>query len=130
MITVNVKNTSELIRDLRKAKADVRKDAYKVIKEQAEKIKYDAQGRVPIGATMALLASIKSSSSKKTLTGSVSAGGQVGGNDAYYAVFVEFGTHKMAAQPFLYPSGRAHEQETEERLTAVLYEALRKGVEG
>ena len=129
MITLQVHGTKELIADLRKAKVDVQNDARRVLREMADKIADDARGRVPVD-TGSLKNSIKPSVSKRQLEASVSAGGNVGGTDTYYAVFVEFGTHKMPARPFLYPSGRAHEQETEERLTAVMYEALRKGVEG
>lgn len=129
MITVNVKNTSELIRDLRKAKADVQDEARAVLKEQAGAIRRGAQGRCPVDKGT-LKRSIRATVAKKKLEATVSAGGKVGGIDAYYAQFVEFGTKKAKAQPFLFPAARAHEQETEERLTAVMYEALRKGVEG
>jgi HK97 gp10 family phage protein len=129
MINLRVQNTKELIADLRKAGAEIKEDTRKVLKEMADVVADDARGRVPVD-TGSLKNSIKPSVSKRQLEASVSAGGNVGGTDTYYAVFVEFGTHKMPARPFLYPSGRAHEQETEERLTAVMYEALRKGVEG
>ncbi len=129
MITLQVHGTKELMADLRKAKVDVQNDARRVLREMADKIADDARGRVPVDTGL-LKNSIKLSVSKRQLEASVSAGGKVRGKDAYYAQFVEFGTKHSPAQPFLYPSGRAHEQETEERLTAVMYEALRRGVEG
>lgn len=128
-VNIRVEGTNELIRDLRKARIDVQEDARKVLKEMAEKIADDARRRVPVD-TGALRSTISPWVSKKTLDASVSAGGKSGGVDVYYAHFVEHSTKKKPARPFLYPSGRAHEQETEARLTAVMYEALRKGVEG
>ena len=125
MITIRGQGTEELIRDLRKAAIDVQGKAREVLREQAEKSKYDAQERVPIGATMALLASIRHGVSRKKLTAWVSAGGKVGGNDTYYAYFVEFGTKKQTAQPFLFPAARAHDEETQRRLTEVMFAALR-----
>ena len=129
MITLQVHGTKELMADLRKAKVDVQNDARRVLREMADKIADDARRRVPVD-TGALRSTIRPWVSKKTLDASVSAGGKSGGVDVYYAHFVEYSTKKKPARPFLYPSGRAHEQETEERLTAVMYEALRKGVEG
>ncbi len=129
MITLQVHGTKELMADLRKAKVDVQNDARRVLKEQAKIIRDDARSRCPED-TGTLKRSVRSSVSRKKLDAFVSAGGKVRGKDAYYAQFVEFGTKRSPAQPFLYPAGRAHEKETEERLTAVMYEALRKGVEG
>ena len=129
MITLQVHGTKELMADLRKAKVDVQNDARRVLREMADKIADDARRRVPVD-TGALRSTIRPWVSKKTLDASVSAGGKSGGVDVYYAHFVEHSTKKKPARPFLYPAGRAHEQETEERLTAVMYEALRKGVEG
>jgi len=129
MITLQVHGTKELMADLRKAKVDVQNDARRVLREMADKIADDARRRVPVD-TGALRSTIRPWVSKKTLDASVSAGGKSGGVDVYYAHFVEYSTKKKPARPFLYPAGRAHEQETEERLTAVMYEALRKGVEG
>ena len=129
MINVYVQRTKELMADLRKAGGEVQEEARKVLDEMSARIADDARSRVPVD-TGALRSSIKKSVSRKKLEAAVWAGGKAGGTDTYYAVFVEFGTKNVPAQPFIFPAGRAHEQETEERLTAVMYEALRRGVEG
>lgn len=129
MITLQVHGTKELMADLRKAKVDVQNDARRVLREMADKIADDARGRVPVDTGL-LKNSIKLSVSKRQLEASVSAGGKVRGKDAYYAQFVEFGTKHSPAQPFLYPAGRAHEKETEEKLVKVLTDAVRKGAGG
>lgn len=64
------------------------------VKEVSELIALDAQGRAPV-RTGNLRSSIGSSSQKKE--GEVFAG-------AEYAAFVEYGTYKMPAQPFLGPA--------------------------
>lgn len=46
----------------------------------------------------------------------VYAGGNSAGGDAFYARFVEFGTVKMAAQPFFFPTYRANRGRIQTRL--------------
>lgn len=129
MISVRVEGMEEILRDLRKAQADVQQEAREVLKEQAKIIRDDARSRCPED-TGTLKRSVRSSVSREKLDASVSAGGKVRGKDAYYAQFVEFGTKHSPAQPFLYPAGRAHEKETEEKLVKVLTDAVRKGAGG
>ena len=129
MISVRVEGMEEILRDLRKAQADVQQEAREVLKDQAKVIRDDARSRCPED-TGTLKKSVRSSVSRKGLNASVSAGGKVQGKDAYYAQFVEFGTKHSPAQPFLYPAGRAHEKETEEMLVKVLTDAVRKGAGG
>ncbi len=129
MISVRVEGMEGILRDLRKAQADVQQEAREVLKEQAKVIRDDARSRCPED-TGTLKRSVRSSVSRKRLDASVSAGGKVRGKDAYYAQFVEFGTKHAPAKPFLYPAGRAHEKETEEKLVKVLTDAVRKGAGG
>jgi HK97 gp10 family phage protein len=129
MIPVRGEGLEDLLRDLRKAQADVQGEARAVLKEQAKVIRDDARSRCPED-TGTLKRSVRSSVSREKLDASVSAGGKVRGKDAYYAQFVEFGTKHSPAQPFLYPAGRAHEKETEEKLVKVLTDAVRKGAGG
>ncbi|MCF4152616.1 HK97 gp10 family phage protein [Dethiosulfovibrio sp. F2B] len=129
MITLQVSGTEELIRDLRKAGIEVREEAGDVLKEQAEAIKEDAKGRVPVD-TGVLKQSIRSFVSKKRLSATVSAGGKVSGGDPYYAGFVEFGTKNSSPHPFLFPAARAHETETEEKLVETMMTVLKNGVGG
>ena len=129
MITVKVKNTEALIKDLRAAQVDVQEDARAVLKEQSAAIRSDAQGRCPVDKGI-LKRSIRATVAKKKLEATVSAGGKVGSIDTYYAQFVEFGTKKAKAQPFLFPAARAHDEETQEKLKTVMYAAIKKGAGG
>lgn len=72
-------------------------------KKVCDTIAADARGRAPV-ATGYLRSSIQAVS----LTAGKSAEVQVG---APYAAFVEFGTYKMAARPFLTPAFEAHADE-------------------
>ena len=72
-------------------------------KRVADKIAVDARARAPV-ATGYLRSSIKSVSTAAGKSADVRA-------DASYAAFVEYGTYKMAAQPFLYPAFQAHADE-------------------
>ena len=141
MITIKMEGMETILKDLRKAQVDVQEEARAVLKEQAEAIRDDAKSRCNFGdgdtkrkgrkrSTGALRESIRASVSRKGLGGSVSAGGRVKGASAFYAKFIEFGTKNSPAQPFLYPAARAHEEETKEKLTKVLTDAIKKGVEG
>jgi len=150
-IYVNVKGVEEALRELRKAEQECRDAAGEVMEKQAAAIAEDARKRCPV-ETGALQESIRYKVDKKKLDGSVTAGGQkVRGRDTYYAMFVEFGTRAIkkgektqtskrkrhlsdrkaiAAQPFLYPAARAHEEETTEKLSNAMHDVLKRRVEG
>lgn len=150
-IYVNVKGVEEALRELRKAEKECREAAGEVLEKQAAVIAEDARKRCPV-ETGALQESIRFEVDKKKLDGSVTAGGQkVRGRDTYYAMFVEFGTRAIrkgeetktskrkrhqvdrkaiAAQPFLYPAARAHEEETTEKLSNAMHDILKRRVEG
>lgn len=49
-----------------------------------------------------------------------------GNSDAYYARWVEFGTQKMAAQPYFYPSYRALRRRSKSRVTRAVTKAIKK----
>lgn len=74
--------------------ANISSDLSGAMAQAAELVEASAKGACPVD-TGALQASITSSSSSSSA--SVSAG-------AAYAAFVEFGTCKMAAQPYLVPA--------------------------
>lgn len=52
------------------------------------------------------------------------AGGKIGGADAFYARFQEFGTRKMRANPFFYPAYRASKKRARARITRAIRKAL------
>ncbi len=49
-----------------------------------------------------------------------------GSSEAYYARWVEFGTQKMAAQPYFYPSYRALRRRSKSRVTRAVTKAIKK----
>lgn len=49
-----------------------------------------------------------------------------GNSDAYYAQWVEFGTQKMGAQPYFYPSYRALRRRSKSRVTRSVSKAIKK----
>lgn len=49
-----------------------------------------------------------------------------GNSEAYYARWVEFGTQKMAAQPYFYPSYRALRRRSKSRVTRAVTKAIKK----
>lgn len=51
---------------------------------------------------------------------------KLGDADAFYARFVEFGTQKMSAQPFFYPSYRANKKRARGRITRAINKAVKE----
>lgn len=49
-----------------------------------------------------------------------------GNSKAYYARWVEFGTQKMGAQPYFYPSYRALRRRSKSRVTRAVTKAIKK----
>lgn len=49
-----------------------------------------------------------------------------GNDEAYYARYIEFGTQKMAAQPFFYVSYRARRKSAKSRISRAISKAAKK----
>nr|WP_278520720.1 HK97-gp10 family putative phage morphogenesis protein [Brucella anthropi] len=49
-----------------------------------------------------------------------------GNSEAYYSRWVEFGTQKMTAQPYFYPSYRALRRRSKSRVTRAVTKAIKK----
>lgn len=49
-----------------------------------------------------------------------------GDNDAFYAMFQEFGTKNMRAHPFFFPSWRANRTRARRRINSAMKRAIRK----
>jgi HK97 gp10 family phage protein len=122
----HVEGMEEILKDLRKVEGEARQRVYEILRDETKPIVKDARSRAPKD-TGAMARGIKRSVSKKNLEAKVSAGGMVKGVDTYYAQFVEFGTKNMAAQPFLYPACRAHEERIGKALSDAMYDLIRKG---
>lgn len=83
--------------------AYVEANARTAVRRTADEIVRDARSRAPVD-TGQLRSSIKAVSLEHGKSAEVMA-------DTDYAAFVEFGTYKMAAQPFLTPAVQAHTDE-------------------
>lgn len=91
------------------------REAPKILGEVAKAIADDARELAPQGPTGDLKASVASHS--EGLTAVVEA-------PIRYAIFVEYGTSKMAPQPFMTPALEAHEDELADKLEAAVEKAL------
>lgn len=49
-----------------------------------------------------------------------------GGGDAFYAIFHEFGTQEMPANPFFYPVWRARRRRVKARISRAMSKAIRE----
>lgn len=77
-------------------------------------------GRPPKGAIT--LGKVAASQIATDLTITIYAGN----SDAYYARWVEFGTQKMGAQPYFFPSYRANKRQSRQRLSRAINQAAKK----
>lgn len=77
-------------------------------------------GRPPKGAIT--LGKVAASQIATDLTITIYAGN----SDAYYARWVEFGTQKMGAQPYFFPSYRANKKQSRQRLSRAINQAAKK----
>lgn len=98
------------------------------VADGAEIVRAEAETRAPVGPTGRL---------KRGMTTLVSAGtpevaqARVGPSaDAFYGMWVEKGTKKMAAQPFLRPALDSKRKQVVEAVKAKLVAALRREVAG
>jgi HK97 gp10 family phage protein len=85
--------------------------AVAVVRKTALDIEADAKGRAPVD-TGALRNSIQT-----TMAGDMSA---VVAPGVDYAIFVEFGTARMAARPYLIPAAEAHRQPFIDAMKAIV----------
>ena len=97
--SINIKDEERLLRAIKEGNEDVIKDSMKLIEDVIYKIEYEAYQNVPIDQGH-LAASIRSTFSKNKLIGNVVARG----TKRPYAAWVEYGTIKTPAQPFIVPA--------------------------
>lgn len=109
-ITVEIKGIEKLVYEIRKLQSDVRKKVEKLIVQAGVKTQKGARMRVPV-RTGALRNSIQMSKYANIV--------KVG---AYmpYASFVEYGTRKMKARPYLTPSYEEALKELNQELKRVV----------
>ena len=91
---------------------EVELEVKSLVAETAYRVEADAKRLVPID-TGHLRRSIETAFSDRGLVASV-------GTNVYYAVYVEFGTSKHHAQPFLIPAFVKHKERFERKLREIM----------
>jgi HK97 gp10 family phage protein len=84
----------------------------------------DAKRRCPVGKTGNLKSNLKLETGKKTSTKAFVK--VLPGKDEYYGTFVELGTKKQPAQPFLRPAVDENKEKISEKVTSELSRAVGK----
>lgn len=130
-----VKNLAKFQRRMRAIPLSVRLELVKQLEKEAEKVVKLMKAFAPKGTTLQLLESIGWTWGDAP-AGAISVGKvasneydkiaitiYAGGGDAFYAKFQEFGTVKMAANPFFFPTYRAEKR----RMRANIKRAVKRG---
>ena len=143
-----LEGAQETIDQLNKFGAELAREKLReAVKAGADIVAEDAKARAPIGTreprkgagTGRLKASIKATLSKKGIMARVEADyprnagtrksttkKQKAGSREYYAFAVEYGTRKMAAQPFMAPALAAKAPQVYDRMQRAMEEACRE----
>lgn len=117
----------------------VREAAREALEDAAAEIVAQMRAVAPKGATGRLAGSINwtwgDAPSGSMVIGTVAGSGDdyatmritiyAGGGEAFYAKFQEFGTVKMAANPFFYPVWRARRRGAKSKITRAINKAIR-----
>jgi HK97 gp10 family phage protein len=91
------------------------------VQQSAERVRDDAKARAPI-ATGKLFRDIRIKKSQDGLAAEIT---YTGKKRAFYGKFVEFGTKKMPARPFLGPAWQKEEPAFLEKVTAAINEGAK-----
>lgn len=118
-MTIRVIGAKPTAAKLRKAATATRPLLVKAVTKITKEIEADAKTLVPV----------RTSTLQNSINGTVLAsfGDQIVGQvvpGANYALYVEFGTSKMAAQPFLFPALNRHKGEFFSAMEAVVRKVL------
>ena len=96
---VTVKGLSELVKAFNKANVELPRNLHMAMVDTTNAVRQTAKAIVPI-RTGTLKHSITQMVSDNPLIGKITAGG----NAAPYAPYVEYGTYKMRARPYMKPA--------------------------
>lgn len=114
-VEIDMTEMLNLANDLGARAVLVARRSAKAVGEAAELVETTAKRDAPRGETGNLIDSIRTTGS--ALEREVKA-------NAYYSIFVEFGTSKMAPQPFMMPAGDKGEAKLMKDLNTIISEAL------
>jgi HK97 gp10 family phage protein len=143
-VTAKVLGREKLLRQMARLPPEIRSAVKQALAQSADEITDMMHNLVPIRPTGgALDASIRSVFGDKPSapnSGVLSGGGSLrgdpeltvwilaGNEEAFYARWVEFGTVKMAAQPFFFPSYRANRRSVRARISRAMRLATRRSL--
>ena len=127
MLAAKVVGEQELIKKLNKlSRGEIKTAVYKALRRGTDMIRGEAKRRAPID-TGRLRFSITARTWEENLTGVVycdypknTKNSKKTGKPRYYAPFVEYGTRKIAARPFLKPALRAKKKQALELVMKAL----------
>lgn len=120
-VNFKVDGADEVLRNFNLFSQKARVGLRKVVKTTTLKISKSARGRVPTRSGD-LRKSIKAKYTKDGFSSDITAGG----TKAFYAHMVEFGTVKMPAHPFLFPSAEEQKQPYLNDLKGALKGAIKR----
>lgn len=96
-----VEGLDEVLRQFNRFDREARVNFREAVKKTATNITRMAKARVPVGDSGLLKKSIRAAYDRDGFGAEIGAGNK----KAYYAGFVEHGTTKMTARPYMHPSG-------------------------
>ncbi len=115
-ITMQVIGADKVAREFMKSESNVTKDVKALTRKTLDDIEDSAKEKVPTTGTGALGMSVEAKLESDGLAGSVEATG----GDKFYSVFVEYGTFKDRAQPFMRPAFDKHEPRYLNRMVKIV----------
>lgn len=127
MATLSIKNTDEVIQNLRKLNVEAKKSISEALYEAGNEVRDKAKGRVPVD-TGALRDSIEARMSKDGSCVIIFADypdetklhpesiPKHSNKRFYYAFAVEYGSYKDEEQPFLHPALEEEKQEAKKKI--------------
>lgn len=126
MADIELTGVQEIIERLEKIGANVGKLENQALNNAAEPVLEDAKANVPV-RTGKLKRGIKISSvKKKNGIKYIKVGADRGDNsEVFYGKFIEFGTSKMAAHPFLEPAYEKNRENIKEIIAKTLKEGIK-----
>lgn len=137
-MTVTIQNADRLLRKLRKLPEAAKAEIRKALAAQADEVIDMMKRLVPVDEGD-LRDSIawrwgRTAPKGSVAVGRVAAGTRselsitifAGGNQAFWARYVEFGTRKMRAQPFFFPAWRSNRKHVRRKVQAAMRKVARQ----
>ncbi|NFL36786.1 HK97-gp10 family putative phage morphogenesis protein [Clostridium botulinum] len=126
MASIEVQGVDELLNKLQSIGANVGKLENKALKNAAEPVLQDAKANVPIKTGKLKkglkITNVKRKEGSKYILVGVDRGDN---SEIFYGKFIEFGTSKMSAKPFLQPAYEKNKDNIKRTIAETLKEGLK-----